>query len=110
MEPGDYEISASTICKAIEIGKYFLAHSSYAYSMMGGDLNIKKAKFVLAKLSKLGKSEIKRSELFQTCRGKFFQKTEELFPLWTCWRNTATFGSSSLNGQVPAGRRTCASS
>ena len=80
MESGDYEISASTVCKAIEIGKYFLAHSSYAYSMMGGDLNIKKAKFVLAKLSKLGKSEIKRSELFQACRGKFFQKTEELFP------------------------------
>ena len=45
MEPGDYEISASTIRRAIEIGKYFLAHSSYAYSMMGGDLNIKKAKF-----------------------------------------------------------------
>ena len=80
MEPGDYEISASTIRRAIEIGKYFLAHSSYAYSMMGGDMNIKKAKFVLAKLSKLGKPEIKRSELFQACRGKFFQKTEELFP------------------------------
>ncbi|MGI6743594.1 MAG: DUF3987 domain-containing protein [Eubacteriales bacterium] len=80
MEPGDYEISESTICRAIEIGKYFLVHSSYAYSMMGGDLNIKKAKFVMAKLSKLRKSEVKRSDLFQACRGKFFQKTEELLP------------------------------
>lgn len=69
MELGDYGISASTICKAIEIGKYFLVHSSYAYPMMGGDLNIKKAKFVLAKLSKLGKSEIKRSDTFQACQG-----------------------------------------
>lgn len=63
MEPSDDEISVSTVCQTIEIGKYFLAHSSYAYSMMGGDLNIKKAKFVIAKFSKLGKSEVKRSGL-----------------------------------------------
>lgn len=111
MEPGDYEISASTIRRAIEIGKYFLAHSSYAYSMMGGDLNIKKAKFVMAKLSRLGKSEVKRSELFQAWAGaSSFRKRRNCSLRWTCWRNTATCGSSSLNGQVPADRQTCASS
>jgi len=51
-----------------------------AYSMMGTDLAIQKAKFVLAKLKKKNVSAIKRSELFQMCRGKFFKKTEEIFP------------------------------
>ena len=48
--------------------------------MMGTDLSIQKAKFVLAKLKKKNVSVIKRSELFQMCRGKVFKKTEEIFP------------------------------
>ena len=74
------ELSAATMAKAIAIGKYFLAHSGYAYSMMGTDISIQKAKFVLAKLRKREIVTIKRSELFQMCRGKFFKKTEEIFP------------------------------
>ena len=80
MEDDKAEVTASTMSKAIQIGKYFLAHSTYAYSMMGTDLSIQKAKFVLAKLKKKNISMIKRSELFQMCRGKFFKKTEEIFP------------------------------
>ena len=80
MEDDKTEVTASTMSKAIQIGKYFLAHSTYAYSMMGTDLTIQKAKFVLAKLKKKNVSVIKRSELFQMCRGKFFKKTEEIFP------------------------------
>lgn len=80
MEDDKTEVVASTMSRAIQIGKYFLAHSVYAYSMMGSDLSIQKAKFVLAKLKKKNVSVIKRSELFQMCRGKFFKKTEEIFP------------------------------
>ena len=80
MEDDKTEVTASTMSKAIQIGKYFLAHSTYAYSMMGTDLTIQKAKFVLAKLKKKNVSVIKRSELFQMCRGKFFKKTEKIFP------------------------------
>ena len=80
MEDDKTEVTASTMSKAIQIGKYFLAHSTYAYSMMGTDLSIQKAKFVLAKLKKKNVSVIKRSELFQMCRGKFFKKTEKIFP------------------------------
>ena len=79
MDDGDREISVSTMNQAIQIGKYFLAHSTYAYSMMGTDLSIQKAKFVMAKLKKKNISTIKRSDLFQMCRGKFFKKTEEIF-------------------------------
>lgn len=80
MKPEDLLISRDTIKRAISIGQYFLAHSAYAYSMMGTDLSIQKAKFVMAKIKKKGILEIKRSELFQICRGKFFKKTEEIFP------------------------------
>ena len=80
MDDGDREISVSTMNRAIQIGKYFLAHSIYAYSMMGTDLSIQKAKFVMAKLKKKNITTIKRSDLFQMCRGKFFKKTEEIFP------------------------------
>lgn len=80
MDDGQYEISVSTANRAIQIGKYFLAHSTYAYSMMGTDLSIQKAKFVMAKLKKKNVTMIKRSDLFQMCRGKFFKKTEEIFP------------------------------
>jgi len=74
------EIQADTIREAIDIGRYFLAHARYAYSMMGTDLNIQRAQFVLGKLMNKGIQEIKRSELFQMCRGKFFKKTEDLLP------------------------------
>ena len=77
---GDCEIAVSTLQRAIRIGKYFLAHSTYAYSMMGTDLSIQKARFVMAKLKKKNITAIKRSDLFQMCRGKFFKKTEEIFP------------------------------
>lgn len=80
IEDTEQDVSASTVSRAIQIGKYFLAHATYAYSMMGTDLSIQKAKFVLAKLKKKNVSVIKRSELFQMCRGKFFKKTEEIFP------------------------------
>lgn len=75
------EISVEIVQRAIEIGKYFLAHAAHAFSTMGFDLNITKAKFVWAKIRKSGKMEIKRSALFQVCRGKYFSKTEELFPI-----------------------------
>ncbi len=80
MSSAEERISSETIRRAIQIGQYFLAHSAYAYSMMGGDMSVRKAKFVLAKLKKFGKPEVKRTELFQVCRGKFFRKTEEIDP------------------------------
>ena len=74
------DISSATMENAIRIGQYFLAHARYAYSVMGTDLSVQKAQFVLAKIMKRQITEIKRSELFQMCRGKFFKKTEDLFP------------------------------
>jgi len=99
------EIQADTIRKAIDIGRYFLAHARYAYSMMGTDLNIQRAQFVLGKLMNKGIQEIKRSELFQMCRGKFFKKTEDLLPTLSCSKTTAISGRSSRRSSARGVRR-----
>ena len=44
-------------------------------------VNIAKAKFAWAKIRKMQSMDIKRSQLFQNCRGKYFSKTEELFSI-----------------------------
>lgn len=74
------KVDVDTMENAIQIGKYFLARATYAYSLMGTDLSIQKATFVLSKLKKKNVTTIKRSELFQMCRGKFFRKTEDILP------------------------------
>ena len=79
LEPGT-EIQVQTVERAIAIGRYFLAHSQYAYSMMGTDLTIKKARFVLTKLYRGKIGSIKRSELLRMCRGRFFRKVEDILP------------------------------
>lgn len=78
--PDDRVIQPETMCRAIGIGCYFLAHSNYAYSMMGTDLGVKKASYVLTKLKKNKVREVKRSELLRMCRGKFFKKLEDILP------------------------------
>lgn len=100
----DMVIQDSTIKKAIKIGQYFLAHARYAYSMMGTDTSIKKARFVFAKLVKNGTNEIKRSDLFQMCRGKFFKKTEELFPTLDLLENHGYIRIEHPERQTVAGR------
>lgn len=71
-------IDRATMENAITIGKYFLAHSTCAYSRMGTELSIQKAMFVLSKLKKDHIYSIKRSELFRMCRGKYFKKVDEI--------------------------------
>ena len=81
-EEGEYasEIPGEIMRKAIEIGKYFLAHSTYAYSMMGNDLSIKKAQFVLGRIKREKITTVKRWELAKLCRGKYFKNSESIQP------------------------------
>lgn len=80
MRENENEISLNTLERAISIGKYFLKHAAFAYSKMAVDTDIQKAKFVLSKIKDISELTIKRSSLFQVCRGRFFHKTEDLFP------------------------------
>ena len=74
------DIPSEIMRRAIEIGKYFLAHSTYAYSMMGNDLSIKKAQFVLGRIKREKITAVKRWELAKLCRGKYFKNSESIQP------------------------------
>lgn len=74
----DCYISSNTMQRAIEIGRYYLAHAAYAYTTMDGDPSITKALFAWSKLIQFSPAEVKRSDLFQVCRGKYFKKVDEL--------------------------------
>lgn len=101
----DCEVSSDTMRRAIEIGKYFLAHSAYAYSMTGNDLSIKKAQFVLGKLKKGRITSIKRWELAKLCRGKFFKKSEDLYPTLELLQSCGYILQTDANTQSTPGRR-----
>ncbi|MBE5775368.1 MAG: DUF3987 domain-containing protein, partial [Clostridiales bacterium] len=101
----DDEISSDTMRRAIQIGQYFLAHSSYAYSMMGSDISIKKAQFVLGKLKKEKITSIKRWELAKLCRGKFFKKSEDLYPTLELLQSCGYIMQTDANTQPTPGRR-----
>lgn len=74
------DISPELIERAFRIGRYFQAHTLYAYSQIGSDISQQKAFFVLNQLKKNAAPVMKRQELFQLCRGRFFKKTEDIFP------------------------------
>ena len=101
----DDEISPEIMRRAIQIGRYFLAHSVYAYSMMGSDLSVKKAQFVLGKLKKDRITSIKRWELAKLCRGKFFKKSEDLYPTLELLQSCGYILQTDANTQPTPGRR-----
>ena len=53
-------LSSKTMRNAIEIGKYFLQHAKYTYSLMGADKTQKGAEHILKKLKKQEKRELKK--------------------------------------------------
>jgi len=71
-------VSSDTIKKAIEISKYFLEHSKYAYTLMGADKETQKAKYILKKLEKQDKMSLKRSEILSMCRSRYIAKVEDI--------------------------------
>ena len=73
-------ITGAMMERAIRIGRYYQAHTLYAYAQIGGDLKQQKATFIVSQLKEKAVTEIKRQDLFQMCRGRFFKKTEDIFP------------------------------
>lgn len=71
-------ISVDIIKKSIEISKYFLEHSKYAYTLMGADKDTKKAKYILKKLKKQDKMSLKRSEILSISRSANIKKVEDI--------------------------------
>lgn len=76
-------ISVQTLCNAIEIGSYFLAHAEFAYTQIATDQSIQQALVMVGKLQELyasGQSKVKHYDLFRSCRGRFFKTAQDIDP------------------------------
>lgn len=99
------EISGNEMARAIRIGKYFLAHAGYAYSMMGTELNVKKAQFVLGRIKREKLTRIKRWELVKLCRGKFFKTGDGIQPTLDLLENYGYLRSEAAENKAGPGRK-----
>ena len=99
------EINENEMARAIQIGKYFLAHSGYAYSMMGTDLSIKKAQFVLGRIKREKLTRIKRWELVKLCRGKFFKNASGIQSTLALLENYGYLRTEEAEAKAGPGRK-----
>jgi len=76
--PHGHLVSADTMNRAIIIGKYFLEHAKYIFSLMGADKTVQDAKYILQRLEGQNKSSLKISEIQSLC--KHFKKQTEMQP------------------------------
>ena len=99
------EISGNEMVRAIRIGNYFLTHAGYAYSMMGTDLSIKKALFVLGRIKREQIMRIKRWELVKLCRGKFFKNGDGIQPTLALLENYGYLRTEEAEAKAGPGRK-----
>ena len=99
------EIIGNEMVRAIRIGNYFLTHSGYAYSMMGTDLSIKKALFVLGRIKREQIMRIKRWELVKLCRGKFFKNGDGIQPTLALLENYGYLRTEEAEAKAGPGRK-----
>jgi hypothetical protein len=66
--PQKHLVSADTMKKAIAIGKYFLNHAKYIFSVMGADKTVQDAKYIVKRLEKHNKPQLKSSEILRHCK------------------------------------------
>lgn len=78
IEKENFIISEAVMKKAIEISKYFLEHSKYAYTIMGVDKEIQKAKLIVEKLKKQTETQFKRHEIFKLSRSSNIQNVQDI--------------------------------
>lgn len=73
-------VSINTMKKAIDISRYFLEHSKYAYMLMGTDKETQKAKYILKKLKKREDLplKLKRNEIATLCRSKDIKNANDI--------------------------------
>lgn len=79
-EGNDRMITGEMMERVIRIGRYYQAHTLYAYAQIGGDLKQQKAAYIVSQLKEKAVTEIRRQDLLQMCRGRFIKKTEDMFP------------------------------
>jgi hypothetical protein len=74
--PWDLPIDEATVSNAIQIGHYLIAHAQAAYTLMGADPEVERAKLVLAWVTARQKTHFTVRELYQGTRGRFKRVAE----------------------------------
>ena len=64
---------------AIKIGRYYTAHSSAAFSLMGADALVKQSEYMLDAICKSGLTEFTRRDIMRLCRS--FKTADEVQPV-----------------------------
>lgn len=77
--PWDRPIDEDTITNAIRIGRYLIAHAQAAYTLMGADPEVERAKLVLAWATAAQRTHFTVRELYQGTKGRF-KRVAELTP------------------------------
>lgn len=76
---GDSTISKQMMDNACRIAKYFIEHAKKAFSLMGANDDIIKAKIILQKLKQVEGLEVSQRDIFQKCKGnQKFAKVDTL--------------------------------
>lgn len=78
--PAEIPVSAEHMEAAVKLGEFFGQHAEAAYQLMGADDSLDKAKYVLKRLERAGKSEITKRDLFSKCQTKQIKKMADLEP------------------------------
>ena len=73
------ELSTETFQKALTLGRYFKAHSGYAFSMSGASMSEaeKDARYIWKRIRESGQDKIGKRDLTRSCQGRF-KKAEDM--------------------------------
>jgi replicative DNA helicase len=74
------EVSLAVMERAIELGRYFLAHAVAAFGRMGADPVVVLARRVIRWLGENGQLTVTRRDIFRGCQGTF-QTVDEMEPV-----------------------------
>jgi len=80
-EPWRVPISAVTIEKAIQIGKYLIPHAKAAHALMGADPVVEEARRLLRWITRSGRSAFTKRDIFEGTKGHFKKVGELESPL-----------------------------
>ena len=101
----DAEVQTETLHRAIAIGEFLLEQSKYAFSLMGVDESVRKAKSVLIKIKQEKISAIKRCDLFRLCRNKYFKKAEDIVSTLALLENNGYIRQLPPDASASKGRK-----
>lgn len=77
--PWEQRVTADTIKRAIEIGRYLIEHAKAAFDVMGGNEDLEAAKYLLERITYKGYQKFSKRQIFRDTQSHF-GKAENMLP------------------------------